>query len=66
MSYKLNYTTEEKIKLAKDNSIDQIYDSRKNQRAVRVITVFVSISFHYFIRRRAFNWRLENAFVNVL
>lgn len=46
MSYKLSYTTEEKIKLAKDNSIDQIYDSKKNQRAVRVITVFVSILFN--------------------
>lgn len=39
MSYKLSYTTEEKIKLAKDNSVEKLYESKKNQRTVRVLTV---------------------------
>ncbi|CRL07027.1 CLUMA_CG019988, isoform A [Clunio marinus] len=39
MSYKINYTTEEKIKLAKDDSIEKLYESKKNQRTVRVLTV---------------------------
>ena len=43
MSYKLNYTTEEKIKLAKDNSVEKLYESKKNQRTVRVLTVFAYI-----------------------
>lgn len=43
MSYKLSYTTEEKIKLAKDNSVEKLYESKKNQRTVRVLTVFAYI-----------------------
>lgn len=39
MSYKINYTTEEKIKLAKDDSVEKLYESKKNQRTVRVLTV---------------------------
>lgn len=39
MSYKINYTTEEKIKLAKDDSVEKLYETRKNQRTVRVLTV---------------------------
>ena len=39
MSYKINYATEEKIKLAKDDSVEKLFESRKNQRTVRVLTV---------------------------
>lgn len=39
MSFKINYTPEEKIKLAKDDSVDKLYESKKNQRTVRVLTV---------------------------
>lgn len=39
MSYKINYSTEEKIKLAKDDSVEKLYESKKNQRTVRVLTV---------------------------
>lgn len=39
MSYKINSTTEEKIKLAKDDSVEKLYESKKNQRTVRVLTV---------------------------
>lgn len=39
MSYKINYTAEEKIKLAKDDSVEKLYESKKNQRTVRVVTV---------------------------
>lgn len=39
MSFKINYSAEEKIKLAKDDSIDKLYESKKNQRTVRVLTV---------------------------
>jgi TRP-interacting helix len=35
----MNYTTEEKIKLAKDDSAEKLYESKKNQRTVRVLTV---------------------------
>lgn len=38
MSYKINYTTEEKIKLAKDDSVEKLYESKNNQ-TVRVLTV---------------------------
>lgn len=38
MSYKINYM-EEKIKLAKDDSVEKLYESKKNQRTVRVLTV---------------------------
>lgn len=31
--------TEEKIKLAKDDSVEKLYESKKNQRTVRVLTV---------------------------
>lgn len=43
MSYKLNYTAEEKIKLAKDNSAEKLYESKKNQRTMRVLTVLAYI-----------------------
>jgi hypothetical protein len=43
MSYKINYTTEEKIKLAKDDSVEKLYQSKKNQRTVRVMTVMAYI-----------------------
>jgi hypothetical protein len=43
MSYKINYTTEEKIKLAKDDSAEKLYDSKKNQRTVRVLTVMAYV-----------------------
>lgn len=39
MSYKINYSAEEKIKLAKDDSAEKLYESKKNQRTVRVLTV---------------------------
>lgn len=39
MSYKINYSTEEKIKLAKDDSVEKLYESKKNQRTMRVLTV---------------------------
>jgi TRP-interacting helix len=39
MSYKINYSAEEKIKLAKDDSVEKLYESKKNQRTVRVLTV---------------------------
>jgi TRP-interacting helix len=39
MSYKINYSTEEKIKLAKDDSVEKLYESKKNQRTIRVLTV---------------------------
>lgn len=39
----MNYTTEEKIKLAKDDSVEKLYETRKNQRTVRVLTVCVYI-----------------------
>jgi hypothetical protein len=34
----MNYSTEEKIKLAKDDSVEKLYESKKNQRTVRVLT----------------------------
>ncbi|KAG5670924.1 hypothetical protein PVAND_001153 [Polypedilum vanderplanki] len=43
MSYKINYTTEEKIKLAKDDSVEKLYQSKKNQRTVRVLTVLAYV-----------------------
>lgn len=39
MSYKLNSSAEEKVKLAKDDSVEKMYESKKNQRTVRVLTV---------------------------
>lgn len=39
MSYKINYSAEEKVKLAKDDSVEKLYESKKNQRTVRVLTV---------------------------
>lgn len=39
MSFKINYSAEEKIKLAKEDSVDKLYESKKNQRTVRVLTV---------------------------
>jgi hypothetical protein len=38
MSYKINSSAEEKIKLAKDDSVDRLYE-RTNQRTIRVLTV---------------------------
>lgn len=43
MSYKINYSTEEKIKLAKDDSVEKLYESKKNQRTVRVLTVLAYV-----------------------
>ena len=38
MSYKINYSTEEKIKLAKDDSVEKLYE-RRAKRTMRVLTV---------------------------
>jgi hypothetical protein len=39
MSYKINYSAEEKIKLAKGDSSEKLYEQKTNQRTVRVLTV---------------------------
>lgn len=39
MSYKVNSSQEEKVKLAKDDSVDRLYESKQNQRTIRVLTV---------------------------
>lgn len=35
----MSYSAEEKIKLAKDDSVEKLYESKKNQRTMRVLTV---------------------------
>lgn len=44
MSYKMNFTAEEKIKLSRDDSVEKLYQ-RTNQRTVKVITVMSYILF---------------------
>lgn len=43
MSYKINCSTEEKIKLAKGDSAEKLYEGKTNQRTVRVLTVFAYV-----------------------
>lgn len=62
----MNYSAEEKIKLAKDDSVEKLYESKKNQRTVRVLTVLaymltvslaaLILSFYY-----VFLWRPSDA-----
>lgn len=35
----MSYTTEEKIKLAGENSKDRLYEPKHNQKAIKVVTV---------------------------
>jgi hypothetical protein len=43
MSYKINYSAEEKIKLAKGDSSEKLYEQKTNQRTVRVLTVIAYV-----------------------
>lgn len=43
MSYKINCSAEEKIKLAKGDSAEKLYESKTNQRTVRVLTVLAYV-----------------------
>lgn len=43
MSYKVNCSPEEKIKLAKGDSAEKLYEAKTNQRTVRVLTVLAYI-----------------------
>lgn len=70
MSYKLSYTTEEKIKLAKDNSVEKLYESKKNQRTVRVLTVLayiltVSMAAIILSAYYVFLWRPASSALNI-
>lgn len=47
MSYKVN--TEERIKLAKNDSVDRIYVSKQDQRAVNIFLINASLYLKHFL-----------------
>lgn len=63
MSYKMSYSAEEKIKLAKDDSVEKLYESKKNQRTMRVLTV---LAYMYELEKLILNWFNSLVFYNRL